>query len=119
MADLYHHRVVRNRRERSELDHSLRAIPASASPSLVALAATPEELERATEELRPALRVVGQHVDVLVRRREARDEQGLLLRVLADAPGAVAGAHAGVLPAAHGQLERDVVQLRVVDADNA
>ena len=40
----------------------------------------------------------------------------LALRVLADPVGAVAGPEARGLPAAHRQLERDVVDLRVVDA---
>ncbi len=58
-------------------------------------------------------------MDVLVRRRKARDEQGLLLRVLADPARAVTRAHARVLPAAHGQLEGDVVELGIVDADDS
>ena len=49
---------------------------------------------------------------------DARDEDRLLARVLADAGGAVADAEAGVLPAAHRQLEGDVVELGVVDADD-
>ena len=50
------------------------------------------------------------------RRRVARvDHQRLALRVLADPVRAVARAQPGGLPAAHRQLERRVVQLRVVD----
>ena len=41
------------------------------------------------------------------------------LRVLADAVGAVARAESRLLPAAHRQLERAVVDLRVVDAGDA
>ena len=49
----------------------------------------------------------------------ARDEQRLLLGVLADAVGAVARAQPAGLGAAHRQLERGVVDVRVVDAHGA
>ena len=61
------------------------------------------------------LGVVGQVVGVAGRRVAGRDQQRLALRVLADPVGAVARAEARGLPAAHRQLERRVVDLRVVD----
>ena len=50
---------------------------------------------------------------------QARDEDRLLLAELADSAGAVARADPGSLRAAHRQLQRNVVEHRVVDADGA
>src|SRR3954452_15341611 len=84
---------------------------------LVALAPAPHEAEEAHQAL-GRLRLVGEHVDVLLG-VQPRDQDRLLARVLAYAAGAVARAEARLLPAAHRQLERGVVDHRVVDADRA
>src|SRR4051794_17480150 len=83
----------------------------------VALAAAVEQLHGAPQQTRgPGL--VGEHVEVALG-REAGDQQRLLARVLADPPGPVARAHPRRFPPAHRQLEREVFELRVVDADGA
>src|ERR1700716_2032617 len=80
-----------------------------------ALAAAVQELEDPPDQAR-GLGLVREHVDIALR-GEALDEDRLLGAVLADAARAVARAQAGLLPATHGQLERGVVEHRVVDAD--
>ena len=67
-------------------------------------------------DLRGDLADVGQHVDLAGRRVAGGDEDRLPARVLADPVGAVPRAEAGLLPAAHRQLESRVVELGVVDA---
>src|SRR4051794_14316716 len=84
---------------------------------LIALAAPVEQAHALRQQPRRA-RLVGEHVDVALE-GEARHQQRLRAAVLADPGRAVARAEAGILPAAHRQLERDVVDLRVVDADRA
>ena len=61
------------------------------------------------------LGVVGEVVGVARRRVPGGHHQRLATGVLADPVGAVARAEPGLLPAAHRQLERRVVELRVVD----
>src|SRR6476660_580182 len=89
-------------------------------PTFDALGALPAAVEEAEDLAQAAghARLVGVHVDLALG-MEARHEQRLLLGELADAPGAVARAHAAGLGAAHRPLERGVVDDRVVDADRA
>ena len=70
-------------------------------------------------DLRGHIAHVGEHVELAGRRPGGGDEDRLPARVLADPVGAVPGAEAGLLPAAHRQLQRRVVELRVVDAGDA
>ena len=66
------------------------------------------------------LRAVGEVVGVARRARSrASTISDWRLRVLADPVRAVARAQPGLLPAAHRQLERRVVELRVVDASRS
>src|SRR5205823_1510897 len=88
-----------------------------ARAALVRLPASVEELEQLAQAGRH-LRAVRVHVRVLLG-GEPGDEDRLLLAVLADAAGAVARAEARRLRAAHRQLQRRVVDQRVVDADRA
>src|SRR3954447_4959191 len=92
-----------------------RRTPISARCLSVARAAAPQQAEQLEQAVRGLL-VVGEPLQLALH-VEARDEQGLLARVLADATGAVPGTEAQGLPAAHRQLHRQVVRHRLVDAD--
>ena len=84
----------------------------------VPLAAAVQELEEPGQQLRGA-RLVGVHEEFLLHRQLRRHDDRLLGAVLADAARAVARAEARGLRAAHRQLERRVVDHRVVDVDRA
>ena len=81
------------------------------------LSAPQKQLDAARDQLRHPS-VVREVMDLPLG-REARDHQRLLAGVLAQAGRAVAYAQARLLPAAHRQFQRQVVQRRVVDADGA
>src|SRR5579875_485086 len=96
-----------------------RARPGTGHPAMAAspLPAGVEQGEDAAQHAGPP-GTVGEH-ERLALERPAGDEQRLGLAVLADAAGAVARAEPGGLPAAHGQVERRIVDLGVVDAHHA
>src|SRR5215208_6745463 len=100
--------------ELGELEAGLLARSDGRGGSSIPLAAPVQQLHGTAEEA-GGPRLVREHMEVALG-REARHQQRLLAGVLADAAGAVARAEPGRLPAAHGQLEREVVQLRIVDA---
>src|SRR3954468_17983662 len=110
-------RLWRPPKKSASPQHSDELMPSATASSSVSFAAPVQQLDALQEHARGA-GLVREHVHVALG-RQPRDQQRLLAAVLADAARAVALPHPRRLPAAHRQLERDVVDLRVVDAHDA